>query len=139
MKRTIYCGNLRKNHVGQTPTLCGWVHSRRDHGGVIFCDLRDRTGLVQVVFRPENNSLFEKAQNLGSEHVVQIRGKVAERPTGTRNANIGTGDVEITTSDGTKRTFGPGSILLAEDVTGKGHISRGIGKSERRTLFIPLT
>jgi len=99
MKRTIYCGNLRKNHVGQTPTLCGWVHSRRDHGGVIFCDLRDRTGLVQVVFRPENNSLFEKAQNLGSEHVVQIRGKVAERPTGTRNANIATGDVEVEVVD----------------------------------------
>jgi aspartyl-tRNA synthetase len=99
MKRTIYCGNLRKNHVGQTPTLCGWIHSRRDHGGVIFCDLRDRTGLVQIVFRPENKPLFEKAQNLGIEHVVQVRGKVAERPAGTKNTNIATGEVEVEALD----------------------------------------
>src|ERR1051326_5423705 len=95
MKRTIYCGNLRKNHVGQASTLCGWIHARRDHGGVIFCDLRDRSGLVQIVFRPENKPLFEKAQNLGNEYVVQVRGKVAERPEGTKNANISTGEVEI--------------------------------------------
>ncbi len=99
MKRTIYCGNLRKNHVGQTSTVCGWIHSRRDHGGVIFCDLRDRTGLVQVVFRPENKDLFEKAQNLGNEFVVQVRAKVTERPAGTRNANIATGDVELEAVD----------------------------------------
>src|SRR5690348_11283394 len=53
VKRTIYCGDLRKGHVGQTVTLCGWIHSRRDHGGVVFCDVRDRTGLVQAVFHPE--------------------------------------------------------------------------------------
>jgi aspartyl-tRNA synthetase len=99
MRRTIYCGNLRKNHVGQTPTLCGWIHSRRDHGGVIFCDLRDRTGLVQIVFRPENKALFAKAQDLGNEYVVQVRGKVSERPAGTKNANIATGDVEVEVAD----------------------------------------
>ncbi len=99
MKRTIYCGNLRKNHVGQTATVCGWVHSRRDHGGVIFCDIRDRSGLVQVVFRPENNELFEKAQKLGNEFVVQARAKVMDRPAGTRNANISTGDVELEAID----------------------------------------
>jgi aspartyl-tRNA synthetase len=95
MKRTIYCGDLRKTHVGQSATLCGWIHSRRDHGGVLFCDVRDRTGLVQVVFRPEKKDLLAGAQNLGNEYVVQVVGKVAERPTGTRNANISTGDVEI--------------------------------------------
>ena len=99
MKRTIYCGNLRKNHVGQTPTLSGWIHSRRDHGGVVFCDLRDRTGLVQIVFRPENKDLFKKAQDLGLEHVVQVRGKVTERPAGTKNAGIATGEVEVEVAD----------------------------------------
>jgi aspartyl-tRNA synthetase len=95
MKRTIYCGELRKNHVGQPVVLCGWVHSRRDHGGVVFCDLRDRTGFVQVVFRPENKALFERAQDLGSEYVVEVVGKVAARPEGTKNSNIATGEVEI--------------------------------------------
>jgi aspartyl-tRNA synthetase len=95
MKRTIYCGDLRKQHAGQAHTLCGWIHSRRDHGGVLFCDLRDRSGLVQVVFRPERKDLFKQAQDLGGEYVVQVTGVVAERPTGTRNANILTGDIEV--------------------------------------------
>jgi len=93
--RTFYCGELKKNLAGTTQTLCGWVHSRRDHGGVLFCDLRDRTGLVQVVFKPEQKELFEKAQSLGKEFVVEVRGKVMERPEGTRNANIATGEVEV--------------------------------------------
>src|SRR5436305_11360984 len=95
VKRTIYCGDLRKSHEGQSMTLCGWIHSRRDHGGVVFCDLRDRTGLVQVVFRPENADLFKKAGALGGEYVVQVSGKVTARPEGTKNANIATGEVEI--------------------------------------------
>ena len=95
VKRTNYCGDLRKNHVGQPVTLCGWVHSRRDHGGVVFCDLRDRTGFVQVIFRPENKDLFKRAQDLGSEYVVEVVGKVAARPEGTTNPNIATGEVEI--------------------------------------------
>jgi aspartyl-tRNA synthetase len=95
MKRTIYCGDLRKNHASQAVTLCGWIHSRRDHGGVVFCDLRDRTGLVQIVFHPENAELFKSAEQLGSEYVVQVTGKVSPRPEGTRNPNVGTGDVEI--------------------------------------------
>lgn len=95
MKRTIYCGDLRKTHVGQSQTLCGWVHSRRDHGGVLFCDLRDRSGWVQVVFRPERADLFKRATDLGGEFVIQVTGKVAERPSGTRNANIPTGEVEF--------------------------------------------
>ncbi len=76
-------------------TVCGWVHSRRDHGGVVFCDLRDRTGLVQIVFHPEKADLFKLADSLHNEFVVQVTGKVLPRPEGTRNANIGTGDVEV--------------------------------------------
>src|SRR5438105_15490873 len=95
MKRTIYCGDLRKDHVGRSATLCGWIHSRRDHGGVLFCDLRDRTGLVQIVFRPEKQDLFQQAQSLGNEYVVEVSGTVSERPEGTRNSNIATGDVEL--------------------------------------------
>ena len=95
MKRTSYCGDLRREHEGKKQTLCGWIHSRRDHGGVLFCDLRDRTGLVQIVFHPENQDLFQRAQNLGSEYVVCIRGQVAPRPEGTRNPNISTGEVEV--------------------------------------------
>ncbi len=76
-------------------TLCGWIHSRRDHGGVLFCDLRDRAGLVQIIFRPEHKALFDQAQTLGNEFVVQINGKVLERPAGTQNANVPTGDIEI--------------------------------------------
>jgi aspartyl-tRNA synthetase len=95
MKRSFYGGELRKTHAGQTVTLCGWIHSRRDHGGVLFCDLRDRSGLVQVVFRPERKTLFDLAQSLGGEFVVQVTGKVIERPEGTRNPNLSTGDIEV--------------------------------------------
>src|SRR5260370_5227461 len=99
MKRTSYCGDLRKEHQGQKQTLCGWVHSRRDHGGVLFCDLRERTGLIQIVFHPENNGLFQRAQDLGGEYVIRVIGQVNARPEGTRNANIPTGDVELTVED----------------------------------------
>ncbi len=95
MKRTSYCGELRKKDVGKSVTLCGWIHSRRDHGGVYFCDLRDRTGIIQIVFKPENKEVFQVAGGLGSEYVVSVTGKVSERPTGTQNKNIPTGDVEV--------------------------------------------
>ena len=76
-------------------TLCGWIHSRRDHGGVVFCDLRDRTGLRPDRFPSGEADLFERAQDLGGEYVVEVTGKVAARPEGTRNPNIATGEVEI--------------------------------------------
>jgi len=95
MERTAYCGDLRKEHAGKEQTLCGWIHSRRDHGGVLFCDLRDRTGLIQIVFHPRRQDLFHKAQELGGEYVVQITGHAALRPEGTRNPQIATGDVEV--------------------------------------------
>ena len=85
--------------MGKRHTLCGWVHSRRDHGGVLFCDLRDRSGLVQIVFRPENKEIFQRAGSLGGEYVVQVTGNVVERPAGTRNPNLPTGEVEVEADD----------------------------------------
>lgn len=93
--RSHYCGNLRKKHTDQEVTLCGWVHRRRDHGGVIFADLRDKEGLVQVVFEPDFKSVFELAETLRSEFVVQVKGHVRPRPEGTVNAELPTGEIEI--------------------------------------------
>ncbi len=94
--RTHHCNELRKSDIGRAATLAGWVHVRRDHGGVIFIDLRDREGLTQVVFRPEENAeLAQQAHGLRSEDVIQVVGKVAARVAGTENANLATGDVEL--------------------------------------------
>lgn len=96
MLKTINCGDVRAEHIGKTITLAGWVHRRRDHGGLIFIDLRDREGLVQVVFNPDNApSAHELAQALRSEWVVQVSGSVTPRPEGTRNPNIATGEIEV--------------------------------------------
>ena len=96
MLKTINCGDVRAEHIGKTITLAGWVHRRRDHGGLIFIDLRDREGLVQVVFNPDNApSAHELAQALRNEWVVQISGSVATRPEGTHNPNIATGEIEV--------------------------------------------
>jgi aspartyl-tRNA synthetase len=96
MYRTHHCNQLRKSDTGQTVTLCGWVNSRRDHGGVIFIDLRDREGLTQVVFRPEEHpQVAETSHGLRGEDVIQITGTVAARLTGTENAKLATGDIEI--------------------------------------------
>jgi len=98
--RTLHCNAVRKEHIGQFVTLCGWVNSARDHGGVIFIDLRDREGLTQVVFRPEENAeLAAMSHTLRDEDVLQITGKVAARLTGTENAKLGTGEVEIVATE----------------------------------------
>src|SRR3989339_919656 len=94
MDRTCYCGALRARDVERRVVLCGWVHSRRDHGGVIFIDLRDREGLAQVVFQPEKSDIFASAEKLRSEFVLRVEGLVRRRPEGTLNANIPTGEVE---------------------------------------------
>ncbi len=94
--RTHHCNELRAAHIGSTAKLAGWVHVRRDHGGVVFIDLRDREGLTQVVFRPEENAaLAEIAHTLRHEDVIQIEGKVAARIPGTENEKLATGDIEI--------------------------------------------
>src|SRR2546422_7923621 len=100
MYRTHNCNSLRKSDIGKDATLAGWVHVSRDHGGVIFIDLRDREGLTQVVFRPEENAeLAKEAHSLRYEDVIQVSGRVAARPPGTENPNLATGDVEIIPSE----------------------------------------
>ncbi len=93
--RTDYCGLIDTKYLDQTVTLCGWVHRRRDHGGVIFIDLRDREGLVQVVCDPDTKEAFETADRLRSEYVVEITGRVRRRPDGTENVSLVSGEIEV--------------------------------------------
>ncbi len=89
--RSHYCGQVNESLAGQTVTVAGWVHRRRDHGGVIFIDLRDRDGLLQVVVDPDNAAVFAEAERVRSEYVLAIEGLVRPRPAGTANANLGSG------------------------------------------------
>jgi aspartyl-tRNA synthetase len=93
--RSIYCGELNESNLDQEVTLCGWVHRRRDHGGVIFVDLRDHTGLLQVVFDPDTAETFARAESVRNEYVLQVQGRVRRRPEGTVNADMPTGQVEV--------------------------------------------
>jgi aspartyl-tRNA synthetase len=94
--RTHYCGQLRKEQIGETVTLCGWVDRRRDHGGVIFLDLRDRTGIVQIVSDPVRTpASYETAEAMRSEYVVKITGRVTQRPADSLNPKLATGEVEV--------------------------------------------
>jgi len=93
--RTHYCGTLRNEHIDQSITLCGWIDRRRDHGGVIFLDVRDREGIVQVVFDPDVGDFFQRADKVRSEYVVKISGRVRARSTNTVNPNMPTGTIEV--------------------------------------------
>ena len=93
--RTCYTGQVCKDHLGQTVTLFGWVHRRRDHGGVIFIDMRDRAGLAQIVFDPDNVEGFAIAERLRNEFCIRITGLVRERPAGTTNKDLASGEIEI--------------------------------------------
>ena len=93
--RTHYCGQLSATHVDQVVTICGWNHRRRDHGGVIFIDLRDREGIAQVVCDPDRPEMFALAEAVRGEYVLKITGKVRRRPAGTENPNMHSGEVEI--------------------------------------------
>ena len=95
-KRTGYCGDFRISDVGKEVVLNGWVHRRRDHGGLIFIDLRDRTGIIQLVFDPKySKDSFEIAQELKNEWVIGVRGQIVKRPSGSENPKIPTGEVEV--------------------------------------------
>ncbi|WP_231871799.1 OB-fold nucleic acid binding domain-containing protein, partial [Oleiphilus sp. HI0079] len=93
--RSHYCGRVTEELIGEEVTICGWVHRRRDHGGVIFLDMRDREGIAQVVFDPDTEESFAAADRVRSEYVLQIKGFVRARPEGTINENMSTGKIEI--------------------------------------------
>ena len=93
--RTTYCGLVNEALMGQTVTLMGWAHRRRDHGGVIFIDLRDREGLVQIVCDPDRPDMFKTAEVVRNEFCLKIIGKVRARPAGTENANLTSGKIEV--------------------------------------------
>src|SRR5215472_9741929 len=98
--RSHYCGALRAADAGREVSLWGWVASRRDHGGLIFIDLRDREGLVQLVFNPEHNSAAHQvAGRVRSEYYLAVRGKVVRRSEGTVNAELPTGEIEVVVND----------------------------------------
>jgi aspartyl-tRNA synthetase len=97
--RSHYCGQVDDKLIGQEVTVAGWVNRRRDHGGVIFIDLRDREGLLQIVFDPDAAAMFKEAERLRSEYVVKVKGRVRERPAGTVNANLASGRVELLALD----------------------------------------
>ena len=93
--RTHYCGQVDESQIGEEISVCGWVHRRRDHGGVIFVDLRDREGLLQVVFDPDRAEIFAEAERIRGEYVLAVKGKVRQRPEGTINPGMKTGQVEV--------------------------------------------
>jgi aspartyl-tRNA synthetase len=93
--RSHYCGDLNTEHLDQTVELCGWVNRRRDHGGVIFVDLRDRHGVVQVVYDPDRADVFAVAEQVRNEYVLRVTGRVRHRPEGTTNPELGTGQIEV--------------------------------------------
>ena len=116
--RSHYCGHVDRTLIGQNVVVAGWVHRRRDHGGVIFVDLRDREGLVQVVFDPDDAEMFADAERLRPEFVLSVEGRVRERPEGTINPTMPTGEIEIEVTElvaRIQRTF----FALPERIAGK--------------------
>ena len=102
--RSNYCGLVNEEHIGQEVVICGWVHRRRDHGGVIFLDMRDREGIAQIVFDPDTEESFANAERVRSEYVLQIKGIVRARPDGDRQPTPGSA------RDGNARQRAGGSV-----------------------------
>jgi len=99
LKRTHKCGKIRSENIGEEVIVSGWVQKRRDHGGLIFIDIRDRSGIVQTVFNPDNQDIFEEAENLRAEYVVSVKAKVRKRPDGNINSEMKTGEIELDVKD----------------------------------------
>ena len=93
--RSHYCGQVNRALIGRELSVAGWVHRRRDHGGVIFIDLRDREGLLQIVFDPDDKAMFAEAERLRGEYVLAVDGRLRARPEGTINPNLASGEVEL--------------------------------------------
>ena len=93
--KSHYCGQITSKNVDEEVTICGWVHKRRDHGGVIFIDLRDISGICQVVVNPDQSSIFKLAESVRNEYVLQVKGKIVNRSQETINKNMFTGEIEL--------------------------------------------
>src|SRR5690242_1119314 len=93
--RSHYCGQVNESLIGSQVAVAGWVHRRRDHGGVIFVDLRDREGLLQVVFDPDDKAMFADAERLRSEYCIRVSGLIRARPGNTANPSLASGQVEL--------------------------------------------
>ncbi|HEX3452831.1 MAG TPA: OB-fold nucleic acid binding domain-containing protein, partial [Solirubrobacteraceae bacterium] len=113
----VECGALTAADVGKAVELDGWVHRRRDHGGLIFIDVRDRTGITQVTFDPSKGDTFAQAESLRSEDVVRVRGTVRRRPAGTENPKLPTGEVEVPADalEVLNRSETPPFVIAAEE------------------------
>jgi aspartyl-tRNA synthetase len=98
--RSHYCEELNTEHIGESITVSGWVHRRRDHGGVIFIDLGDTSGILQLVFDPSNKELFAEAEKIRSEYVLSVSGSIRNRPEGTVNPDMVTGEIELLVETG---------------------------------------
>ena len=120
--RSHYCNDLAPSLIGQKVAVCGWVHSRRDHGGVLFVDLRDHTGLVQLVFDPQRSPHFAEAEGLRSEFVIRVAGEIRRRPPETENRDMPTGEIELDGEDlsilnrSLPVPFSPGDEGVSEDI-----------------------
>ena len=128
--RTHYCGDVTAASIGNTVTVSGWVHRRRDHGGVIFIDLRDREGLVQVVCDPDREQTFRVAEGVRNEFCLKITGKVRARPAGTANTNITSGSVEVRLSIRSSSPPWPGR-MCPESLSPAWRLSRDSNRSPK--------
>ena len=136
--RTTYCGLVSEALMGQTVTLMGWAHRRRDHGGVIFVDLRDREGLVQIVCDPDRAEMFAVAEGVRNEFCLKIVGKVRARPEGTANANLVSGKVEVLATPVLVNLMEAAALQAAEHFLPAGHQSLGTRLEIRHVAATPV-
>ena len=140
--RTHYCGLVTEALLGQTVTLCGWVNRRRDHGGVIFVDVRDREGYVQVVCDPDRADMFKVAEEIRNEYCVQIKGLVRARPEGTTNDGLKSGNINLsisTTANASSFIKKYGILSVSYLFTDEKHFARVLSDPQFLKLFDEMT